>query len=71
MRPVAQSVCPTEEGPLVGACTIIDPNGELSLKGGTLYCDSESIKVHVKVKIDGKWHRKTFEFSSEDLEFES
>lgn len=54
----------------IRACdAIIDPNGELALRGDVLHCNSDSIKVRVRFKIDGKWHRKAFTFSSEDLEF--
>ena len=55
----------------IRACdAIIHPDGELSLQGGTLYCNSESVKIRVRLKMDGKWHKRTFEFSGEDLEFE-
>lgn len=55
----------------IRACdAIIDPKGELSLQGGNLYCDSESVKIRVRIKIDGTWHKRTFKFGREDLEFE-
>ena len=55
----------------ITACdSLIDPDGELSLEGGELLCDSKHIKIRVRLKIDGKWHKKTFDFHRKDLEFE-
>ena len=55
----------------ITACdALIRPEGELSLKEDTLFFNAASTTIRVRMKIDGKWIRKKFQFSSEDLEFE-
>lgn len=55
----------------ITACNaLIRPDGELSLKDDTLFCNKAQVTVQVRMKIDGEWTKKKFRFSSKDLEFE-
>ena len=55
----------------ITACdALIQPEGELSLKEDTLFFNTASTTIQVRMKIDGEWIRKEFQFSSKDLEFE-
>ena len=55
----------------ITACdSLINPDGELSLKGGELFCDSKHIKIRARMKVDREWHVKTFDFHRKELEFE-